>query len=53
MINALKATPKKTAKTSKATKSTKEEPTKVSEAWLAFQKNIGTGEILDIRAVLK
>lgn len=49
----MKTKTKKTAKTSKATKSTKEEPTKVSKAWLAFQKNIGTGEILDMRAVLK
>jgi uncharacterized membrane protein len=53
IIETMKTKTKKTAKTSKATKSTKEEPTKVSKAWLAFQKNIGTGEILDMRAVLK
>jgi hypothetical protein len=49
----MKATPKKTAKCSKATKSTKEEPKKVSKTWLAFEKHIGSGVILDMRAVLK
>jgi hypothetical protein len=49
----MKATPKKTAKSSKATKSTKEEPKKVSKTWLAVLANKGTGEILDMRAVLK
>jgi len=49
----MKATPKKTAKSSKANKSTKEEPKKVSETWLAVLANKGTGEILDMRAVLK
>jgi hypothetical protein len=49
----MKATTKKTAKTSKATKSTKEEPKKVSKTWLAVLANVGTGEILDMRAVLK
>jgi hypothetical protein len=49
----MKATPKKTAKPSKATKSTKEEPKKVSKTWLAFEKHIGSGVILDMRAVLK
>lgn len=49
----MKAKTKKTAKTSKATKSTKEEPKKVSKTWLAVLANKGTGEILDMRAVLK
>jgi len=49
----MKATPKKTAKSSKATKSTKEEPKKISKTWLAFEKHIGSGVILDMRAVLK
>lgn len=34
-------------------KKIKEESKKVSKTWLAFQKNIGTGEIVDMRAVLK
>jgi hypothetical protein len=49
----MKATPKKTAKSSKATKSKNEEPKKVSKTWLAFEKHIGSGVILDMRAVLK
>jgi hypothetical protein len=49
----MKATTKKTAKSTKATKSKKEEPTKVSKTWLAVLANVGTGEILDMRAVLK
>lgn len=49
----MKAKTKKTAKTSKATKSKNEEPKKVSKTWLAVLANKGTGEILDMRAVLK
>jgi hypothetical protein len=26
---------------------------KISKTWLAFQKHIGTGKIIDMRAVLK
>jgi len=33
--------------------SDQKKPEKVSKTWLAFQKHIGTGEILDMRAVLK
>ena len=42
-------------KTTKKTtdKNVKKEPEKVSKTWLAFQKHIGTGKILDMRAVLK
>lgn len=49
----MKATTKKTAKSSKSSKSTIEEPKKVSKTWLAVLANKGTGEILDMRAVLK
>jgi len=49
----MKATPKKTTKSSKATKSKNEEPKKVSKTLLAVLSNVGTGEILDMRAVLK
>lgn len=49
----MKATTKKTAKSSKPTKSTQEESKKVSKTWLAVLANVGTGEILDMRAVLK
>ena len=49
----MKATQKKTVKSTKATKSKKEEPKKVSKTWLAVLANVGTGEILDVLAVLK
>ena len=44
-------TVKTTAKTEQ--KKAKEEPKKVSKTWLAALKNVGTGEIIDMRAVLK
>jgi hypothetical protein len=31
----------------------KEEPKKVSKTWQAFEKIIGSGKIVDMRAVLK
>lgn len=37
----------------KRQKKTNEEPKKVSKTWLAVLANVGTGEILDMRAVLK
>lgn len=43
---------KKTEKKS-IKKNNPKEPEKVSKIWLAFQKHIGTGKILDMRAVLK
>jgi hypothetical protein len=49
----MKATPKKTTKSTKASKTKKEEPKKVSKTWLAFEKHIGSGVILDMKAVLK
>ena len=46
-----------TKKGTKATKKKKEtkidEPKQVSKSWLAFEMNIGTGIIYDMRAVLK
>ena len=48
MATPTKKSTKKTKETSK-----QENPEKVSKTWLAFQKNIGTGKILDMRAVLK
>lgn len=44
-------TAKKTEK--KEPKKPKTEPKKMSKTWLAALKNVGTGEILDMRAVLK
>ena len=43
------ATSKKGAKATKK----KEETKKVSKTWLAVLANVGTGEIVDMRAVLK
>ncbi|WP_353139975.1 hypothetical protein [Pseudopedobacter sp.] len=34
-------------------KETKNKSKKVSKTWLAALKNVGTGEIVDMRAVLK
>ncbi len=44
---------KKTSKKVTDKKVAQKEPEKVSKTWLAFQKHIGTGKILDMRAVLK
>ena len=53
IIETMKTKTKKTTKASNATKSKQEEPKKVSKTWLAFEKHIGSGVILDMRAVLK
>jgi len=46
---------KTTKKTAKRTpkKEVKEQPKKISKTWEAVLRNRGTGEILDMRAVLK
>lgn len=50
----MSATTKKSPKASKKKKEVKmEEPKEVSKSWLEFEKNIGTGIIYDMRAVLK
>ena len=49
----MKTKTKKTTKASNAPKFKQEEPKKVSKTWLAVLANKGTGEILDMRAVLK
>ena len=50
----MKTTAKKTLQKVVATKTNeKETPKKVSKTWLAFEKIIGSGKIVDMRAVLK
>jgi adenine deaminase len=46
-------TKKSTPKAANSEAQTNETPKKVSKTWQAFEKIIGTGEIVDMKAVLK